>query len=1017
MTDFDRSRRRDPRFFAENRIAAHSDHTFFACREEADRGESSLMYSLSGEWNFRYAQNVQGVIPGCESEGFDCRGWETIQVPGHIQLQGFGRIQYCNLQYPWDGWEKPEDGQVPKDFNPVACYVKYFSVPENMKGKRIFISFQGAESCVAVWLNGRYIGYGANSFSPSEFELTGALRDGENKLAAEVIMWSAGSLLEDQDFFRFSGLFRDVYLYAIPEIHAEDLTVKTKLDDEYREATLQLHLRLAEEKPCRAEIALFDGRQAVFKAALSGETADLTGEFPVSSPKLWSAESPNLYVLEIGLFDEAGTLREVVRQNVGFRRFEIKDRLMCLNGKRIVFNGVNRHDFCAETGRAVTRKDVWGDLVTMKRNNINAVRTSHYPNVSWLYDMCDELGLYVIDENNLETHGIWAKMDGDIKELSKAIPGDREEYLGMMLSRVNDTYQRDKNHPSVLIWSCGNEAFGGSVLYAMSQKFRELDNTRLVHYEGVFHDRRYNDTSDMESQMYTPAGAIKDFLREHSDRPFICCEYSHAMGTSLGAMHKYTDLTKTQPLYQGGFIWDFRDQAIKGKTRRGETAYFYGGDFADRPNDGSFCGDGICYADGSESPKMQEVKFNYQCIGVGFSEDEILINNYFLFTGTEQFTCVAALLLNGERLEECVVPTAVEPQGKGAYPIPFERRTQAGEYTIDVSFRLKEHTAWAKAGHEIAFGQTTYNIEGPIVCKEVKPIRVVYGDWNIGVIGEDFRVLFDLQRGTMCSYQYGGVELIKSAPAPNFWRAPTENDSGNMMAARYGQWKLASMYSGIRIPSDGQPYGVFTKPEIAETEENVKIAFRIHLPTSPAASCRMSYTVHSDGSVDITLACDPAAGLQDMPAFGVMLKMDADFDRLSWYGLGPEETYCDRKRGGRLGIYHNLVGDNMAKYLRPQECGNHTDVRWAQVCSKEGPGLKFTGDLMEFSALPYTPHEMENAAHPFELPPVNYTVIRLGAQMGAGGDDSWGARTHPEYLLDASVRREFTFHMKGLIHG
>ncbi len=1016
MIYFDRNKRRDPRFFAEHRVAAHSDHAFFADKQEADSGKSSFVYSINGEWNFHYAENEQAIISGYEAAEFDCRGWQTITVPAHIQLQGYGDPQYCNIQYPWDGWESPGFGQVPADYNPVGCYVKYFVLPQHMKGKRVFVSFQGAESCVAVWLNGRYIGFGANSFSPSEFELTDALCEGENKLAAEVIGWSAGSLLEDQDFFRFSGLFREVYLYAVPKLHIEDLTVKTLLDDAYCDAMLQLGLRLSEHKHWSAQITLYDGKQSVLQEMLSGNTSTITAEFSVSQPKLWSAETPHLYLLEICLYNQAGDLMEVVRQNFGFRRFELKDGLMCINGRRIVFHGVNRHDFCAKTGRAVTRDDVWRDLVTMKQNNISAVRTAHYPNVNWLCGMCDELGLYVMVENNLETHGIWTTRDGEITDYTKAIPGDREEYLDMMLSRVNDTYQRDKNHPSVLIWSCGNEAFGGSVLYAMSQKFRALDDTRLVHYEGIFHDRRYNDTSDMESQMYPSAASIQSFLNKHPQRPFLCCEYSHAMGNSLGAMHKYTDLAKTHPLYQGGFIWDYRDQAILWPNPHGEPAYLYGGDFGDRPNDGIFCGNGICYADGTVSPKMQEVKYNYQNIDIAFTEHAIQLHNRYLFTGTERFTCVVGLLQDGVRVKECTLTTAVAPQGSASYPIPFKRQTAAGEYTIDVSFRLTEDAAWAEAGHEIAFGQTTYKVMGAPEVKQHKPLRVVYGDYNIGVTGDDFRVLFDLQYGTLSSYRYRGTELIHTAPMPNFWRAPTDNDRGNLMAMRYGQWKLASLYAGIRVPSDEQLYGIRTKPDITETAEHITLTFRLMLPTQPTAFCDMIYTVHCDGLVDITLSYHPTEGLPCMPAFGVMLKMAAGFDRLAWYGLGPEETYCDRKHGGRLGVYKNRVADNMARYLCPQECGNHMDVRWAHVYNQAGIGLAFTGDSIEFSALPYTPFELEHAGHLYELPPVHCTVIRLGMQMGVGGDDSWGARTHPEYLLDASVCREFTFHMKGILH-
>lgn len=731
----------------------------------------------------------------------------------------------------------------------------------------------------------------------------------------------------------------------------------------------------------------------------------------MSHPALWSAEHPDLYTLTVELFDESGNCVEYISQNIGFRRFEMKDGIMTLNGKRIVFKGVNRHEFSSKTGRAVSKEEVLQDIITMKQNNINAIRTCHYPDASGIYELCDRYGLYMIAENNLESHGSWDAASHGLVPKDTIVPGDNMDWEPMMLDRVNSCYQRDKNHPAILIWSVGNESYGGKVIFDMSEKFRAVDPHRLVHYEGIFNDRRYEGTSDMESQMYTSVENIKKFLAEHKEKPFICCEYTHAMGNSCGAMHKYTDLTDTEPRYQGGFIWDYIDQSILKKDRYGQEFQAYGGDCGERPTDYNFSGNGICYGGGREaSPKMQEVKFNYQNISVAFEEEgKFTVINKNLFADTGEYQCVAILQKNGIVVKKQKIDTNVAPLSSGTYEIPFEIPDDA-EYAVTVSFVLREDTLWAEAGHEVAFGQKVYKKEVKSAVPE-KPLKVVRGKVNIGVKGDDFDCLFSLLNGGLVSYRYAGKEMIGKIPMPNFWRAPVDNDNGSMAPGRYAQWKIASMYISHR--NGGMFDNVPTTVE--ETEHSVTITYTYYMPTTPASKCQAAYTVYGDGTVETKLTYDPVEGLPDMPEFGMMFKLNADYDNVEWYGYGPEETYADRRHGAKLGIYKNKAADNMAKYLVPQECGNKVGVRYAKVTDDRGRGLLFSGDELSFSALPYTPHELENAAHPYELPQVHYTVVRVAlAQMGVGGDDSWGAWVHPEYHIDVTKPLEFTFRFRGI---
>lgn len=1019
---FDYGKIKDPAFFAQNRVKAHSDHHYYKNHRELAEKNESFRQNLNGLWKFQYARNLAEAPAGFEAEDFDCKGWEDIRVPAHIQMEGYDKPQYVNVQYPWDGHEAIEPGEIPTQFNPVASYVKYFTVPENMQDKRLFVSFQGVESGFALWCNGSYVGYSEDTFTPSEFELTSYLKEGENKLAVQVFKWTSGSWCEDQDFFRFSGIFRDVYLYSIPDTHVSDIRIKTILNDTYDRGNLEIVLEAIGngkveliltrqgEEAARTEVEIKDGQSTVV-------------ELTIEQPALWSAEQPNLYDLMIQVTDNQEQLQELIPQRVGFRRFAIEDGIMKLNGKRIVFKGVDRHEFSSRRGRVPNHDELLRDIVTMKRNNINAIRTSHYPNDSALYALCDEYGLYLIDECNMETHGMWDMVGRGVWPIEKALPGDRQEWKDLLLDRVNSMYQRDKNHPSIIIWSCGNESFGGSVIYEMSRLFHALDDTRLVHYEGVCNDRRYNDTSDMESRMYPSAAYVKDFLQKDRSKPYLLCEYTHAMGNSCGGMHKYTDLTDEEPLFQGGFIWDYIDQSIYHKDRYGKEVLGYGGDFDDRPCDYNFSGNGIAYGgERMPSPKMQEVKFNYQNISIQIQDDQFTVINKNLFTNTDVYDCKISLTLDGRQIADTKVDIGVEPLSQQTYQLPRWRyltpwskeepwmATDAGEYVVTVSFVLKEDTLWAQRGHEVAFGQGIYEIEAPQQRKPQSYMKVTDGTYNLGIKGEHFEVLFDKGGKGLVSYVYGGREMIKAIPKPNFWRAPTDNDNGNQMPFRYAQWKLASMYQLNGIPGSKEP-----NPVIVQDVDKVTVTYTYYLPTTPESSCEVAYTVTGDGTVHTALSYNPPKGIHDMPEFGMLFKFDADYENLTWYGYGPAETYCDRERGGKLGIHHNKVADNIAQYLVPQECGNHTHVRRASVTDNLGRGIEFSGKELSFSALPYTPHELENAMHSYELPPVYYTVVRVALQqMGVAGDDSWGARTHEEYLIDVTRPLKLEFDFKGI---
>ena len=993
----------DPEVFAVNRKEAHSDHVYYENTEEMVLGaDMPLRQSLNGTWYFSYAKNPTVRVKDFYKKDFDCRMFDSIEVPGHIQTQGYDRCQYINTMYPWDGTEYLRPPMVSKEYNPVGSYVKYFVLEKNLQDKPVFVSFQGVETAFYVWLNGVFIGYSEDSFTPAEFELTPYLQDGENKLAVEVYKRSSASWLEDQDFWRFSGIFRDVYLYAVPKTHIEDLSVKSTLDNSYKNGKLYLKLKISGHTDCAVKAVLLNAEEKiVFEKNIKGNSiCEISGE--VENVHAWSAEDPYLYQLYLYVEDQKGNLIEAVPELVGFRTFEMIDKVMHINGKRIVFKGVNRHEFNVRRGRSIKKEDMLWDIEFMKQHNINAVRTSHYPNESLWYRLCDIYGIYLIDETNLESHGSWQKM-GEC-EPSWNVPGSRPEWKEAVLDRAKSMFERDKNHPSVLIWSCGNESYAGTCIEAMSDYFHEKDDTRLVHYEGVFWNREFDHISDMESRMYAKPAEIEAFLSNDPKKPYISCEYMHAMGNSCGGMKLYTDLESKYELYQGGFIWDYIDQSMLRKNEQGEEVFAYGGDYDDRATDYEFCTNGIVYADRKISPKAQEVKQLYANVKLTPDENGVLIKNENLFISTEAYTLVYRMMLDGYPVFESMRNVVVQAQEEQYVKLDYPNIDEPGEYTYEVAMELTEDTIWADAGHEICFGQFVKKVTEEEE-QTTKKMQVIYGDVNIGVKGEGFLAMFSKSEGGLASLQYDGTEYITRAPKTSYWRACTDNDRGAKQGFDRSMWLTAGLYQKV------------IDVKVEELEEQVRITFEYELPTIPKAYSTISYVMSGDGVVHVHLLYKGTEGLPEIPAFGMDFKLKERYHNFEYSGYGPEENYVDRMEGARLGIFEGTAKENLSNYLIPQECGNRVGTRWLKVTDEYGRGLQFTCEEIPFesSVLPYSAYELENALHQEELPKIHYTWVRiLAKQMGVGGDDSWGAPVHEQYRIPSDKNLEIAFHVSKL---
>ncbi|MBM7564148.1 glycoside hydrolase family 2 TIM barrel-domain containing protein [Paenibacillus sacheonensis] len=1018
----------NPDIFELNRMKAHATLIPFDSVEEAlknDRTASRSYMSLNGTWKFAFAENPSKRIRNFCEEGFDHADWPDIEVPGHWQLQGYDYPQYTNVRYPWETSE-PELASpfAPTLYNPVGSYARTFAVPDHWQGQPVFISFQGVESAFYVWVNGELAGYSEDTFTPAEFDLTPYLRPGENKLAVEVYRWCDASWLEDQDFWRLSGIFRDVYLYTVPKAHVYDFFVSTELDEACTDAKLNVKATLMNHREAdlgsiTLEAQLYDARQkAVFAEPMTGSAALGAGiaeaqvelSAPVANPLKWSAEEPHLYTLVLSLKHRNGELLETISTRTGFRRFEIRDGLMLINGQRIVFKGVNRHEFCVDGGRVMKLEDMLADVKLMKAYNINAVRTAHYPNNPLWYELCDEYGIYVIDETNLETHGTWS--GGQTELLPTTVPGSKPEWTANVIDRANSMMQRDKNHPSIVMWSLGNEAFGGDNFVRMHDFLREADPTRVVHYEGVVNWKASADATDVESYMYVrPSGLIAYANAPGPKKPYILCEYSHAMGNSLGGLHLYTELFDRYPVLQGGFIWDWVDQSLWKTEADGKRYLAYGGDFGETPHSGNFCGNGLLLADRSVSPKLIEAKKCYQNIDISEVDGArgiYRIANKNLFTNTDAYLLQWSIAVDGAAYAEGHLNVSVAPLASKEITLALPKPEQRGEAVLTISFVTKKAEKWAEAGHEVAFEQFVLPVAKPVTAviapmKSCGPVNAMVQSGSLIVSGHRFSARFDTANGSLVSYSVGGTEFLKGALAPNFWRAYTDNDRGNKQHERCATWRSAGeerMLCSLRW----EPLA-----------DRVIVHADYVLPTTSESACKVTYTVLGSGAIEVQLRLDPGSRLPEIPEIGLMFGMDGSFADLEWYGKGPHESYWDRQLSAKIGIHQGKVADQFVPYLRPQECGNKMDVRRAAISNASGAALHIAGHpIFELNALPYTPFELEASDHAHKLPASDTTVVRVNyRQMGVGGDDSWGSKPHEPYLLPADKSYSYRFTLQG----
>ncbi|WP_240436890.1 glycoside hydrolase family 2 TIM barrel-domain containing protein [Streptomyces sporangiiformans] len=1208
-----------------------------------DRTRSPYRQSLDGKWKFAYADRPDDRDTDFYRTDVDDSSWDTIPVPSAWQLHGYDFPIYINITYPWWGpnglGEEAQPPTAPTRYNPVGQYRRTFTVPRNWSGRRTFLHFEGVKSAHYVWINGELVGYHEDSYVPAEYDITPHLKPGTNQIAVEVYRYSDGDWLEDQDMIRLSGIFRSVYLYSTPAVHLRDFKLDTPLSDDHTAAELSVTADVRDYGGGKGgahgdgggkysvETQLYDARghavwprplhQAVdLGSAPAGEDVTVRAAKAVPAPKLWSAEHPYLYTAVLRLRDPAGKVIETLSHRVGIREFALKDGLMRINGKPVSFRGTNRHEMHPDRGTALTRADMVRDMEVLKRININSVRTSHYPNNPLWYELADEYGLYLVDETNLETHGIRDEYPGDHADWSKAC-----------VARAQNMVHRDKNHASVVIWSLGNEAGGGSTFVAMHDWIRSYDPTRVIQYEG---DDRPG-ISDIRSEMYESPARVEARAKDTGDtRPYVMIEYSHSMGNSTGNFKKYWDVVRRHDVLQGGWIWDFVDQSLSSPTptralfteagpgalrgeiqagsatfdrekgvsgstvfardtglditgsltleawvtphvtgyhqpllAKGDTQYAlkqtnknleffihgggqwvtaswalpdgwtgkehhiagvfdaeagtltlyvdgavkatrtttrrpgsntapltlatdadnptrefsgtirrarvyaralsaaeiasdgrgpgddgvrfwfdaatvkvtekrpkertffaYGGDWGDHPNDGAFVADGIVTADRGHTGKAAEVKQIYQAInaapasgGDTVTSGRVTLTNEYLFTNVREFDGRWALVADGEVVQRGKLSRAqldVPPLSSKEITVPVrlpDDPAPGTEYFLQLSFTTKEPTKWAKAGFEVAKRQLAVDAGGPAVkpvpLERVPALRHKAGDASVTVTGKGFSVVVDKRSGVITSYEAGGTRLITSGPAPNFWRAPTDNDYGNGQHTRNQTWRDAGARRKVTDVSVR-----------ALRDKAVEIKVSGTLPTTVESTYTTTYTVFGNGEIKVDNTLHPgAASLPYIPEVGTLLFLPRRLDRLHYYGRGPEENHWDRNDATDVGLYSGTVAGQWTSYIRPQENGNKTDVRWVALTDRSGEGLLVSGEpLLEINASHFTPEDLSvGTRHDFQLTPRDAVVLRLNhRQMGVGGDNSWGAHTHDEYKLFANRDYSYTYRLRPL---
>ena len=954
--------------------------------------------SLNGAWRFHFSERVADAPDGFFADTFDASGWDEIDVPSNWQMRGYGQPVYKNICWPFE-----PNPPFPPEQNETGCYRRTFTIPDGWTGRRVYILFEGVDSALQLWFNGVEIGYSQGSRLPAEFEITEHLRPGENTVAARVLRYCDGTYLEDQDTWRLSGIYRDVFLYSKPQAAIADFGVRTELDADCTDAVLHVKTEMsnATSSPdsgytVKATLLDADGTAvldgpvvAVFDGGHGRSSADHA--IAVQAPKKWTAETPDLYILTLDLMDKSGSVVDSECCRVGFRKIEVVEGAVCVNGVRVKFKGVNRHDHDDKDGAAVTVESMVEDIKLMKQFNFNAVRTSHYPNDSRWYDLCDEYGLYVIDETNIETHGVDGLLAND------------PVWAGAFLDRGIRMVERDKNHPSIILWSLGNESGYGPAHDAMAAWMRAHDPTRLIHYEGAFR----GSATDVVSRMYSRTADIIAMLDDETDkRPFVLCEYAHAMGNSTGNLQEYWDLIESRPQFIGAFVWEWVDHGILRTDESGHEYWAYGGDFGETRHDGNFCCDGLVWPDRTPHPGMWECKKVQQPVGikeVDLLSGKIEVRNKYAFSNLNVLIGSWELSADGVAIEAGTLRSLdVAPGESREVTVPFSqpKLQPSVEYHLLVTFALAEDATWAPKGHVLATEQFTmpYDVPAaaPTKVSGMPPLELDDADGEVRVAGDGFSVVVSRSDGSMTSLTADGAELLASGLLPNFWRAPTDNDNCAWFHGYTDSWREAGL--DHLVPE------VLGIDSATPCPPVVRVAVRSRLVADgkeAGFNCETVFCVHGNGDIVVESEVHADDKLPNLPRVGMRMTLHGGYENFAWLGRGPHECYGDRKTGSHVGRYANSVDDLYVPYIFPGENGTRADVRWAALTDDDGRGLLIAGmPLVYVSAQHHSTEDLDLAKHTNELrrrDPITVCVDHL--HMGVGGDDSWSPSVHPEYLI------------------
>lgn len=993
-----------------NRLKSRAYFFSYGDRERAlsyNRGLCKGFKLLNGEWKFYYANSPEESPEGFYNNEFDYSSWSSIEVPGHMELQGYGKPHYTDLIYPF-----PVDPPYVPSENPTGIYKRDFYINKGWCGNQTILRFEGVDSAFHLWVNGVEAGFSKGSRMTSEFDISSLVAEGKNTLTVRVYKWSDGSYLEDQDMWWMSGIFRDVYLLNRPGIHVNDIFIKTKLDESYEDAVLSLEVELenlfkeaASGLSIEAELLdseLFEVVSAseIVNQIDAKELCALNINILVKSPNKWTAETPYLYNLLLTLRDRDGKVIEIIPQRVGFRQVELREGNFLVNGVPVMLRGVNRHDHHPDLGRAVTLDWMRQDIILMKQHNINAVRTAHYPNDPRFYELCDIYGLYVMDEADLETHGF------ELMGIPTRLTED-EAWESAYIDRVERMVERDKNHPSIIFWSLGNESNFGKNHEAMADWCHKRDETRLVHYE----EDREAKVADVVSSMYTSFEKLEELGKlESTKKPHILCEYAHAMGNGPGGLKDYWDIFYKYKRLQGGFVWEWIDHGIRKFTSEGEEYYAYGGDFGDYPNNSNFCIDGLVRPDHTPGYGLIEYKKIIQPVRITEADlinGEINISNLYDFKSLDNLGLSWELAVEGRRIQKGFMDIkGIAPGESKKIKIPFripEKLIAGGEYWLNIDIILMDKTSWADIGHRVAFEQLKlpiYKEAGEeLKLEETPKLRVESLENNLIVSGFNFQIEFDTLRGIIKSWEVEGKRLVKAGPKLNLWRAPIDNDMYTVE-----KWRKKYLHviqqriDEVSVCEDGF-VTIEIKGYMAPPTQNWGIGFK-HI-----------YRIYGTGDVIVDTFGEPCGEVPEMlPRIGMQLELPKDIDRVSWYGRGPFECYSDRKESCHVGVYSKTVDEFFTNYIHPQDNGNRTDVRWMSITDIRGLGLYASIEPnMEFSAHRFSTEALEKAKHPYELKKEDTIYLNLDYRQNGLGSNSCGPIQMGDHRL---LTESFNFRLR-----